>query len=101
MRRFYSYGPVDCEEHFCVPRKGLVQECLEQMIGNPDKGGHYFTIWAPRQTGKTWLMHQVKSRIEAEYKDKFIVGHMSMQGTVIDDKEYSDAFLSWVPRLFR
>ncbi len=99
MRRFYSYGPVDCEEHFCVPRHALVQECLEQMIGNPDKGGHYFTIWAPRQTGKTWLMHQVKSRIETEYEDKFIVGQISMQGQFFSDKPHPDEFLSKAPRL--
>lgn len=26
MRRFFSYGPVDCERHFCVPRKDDVLE---------------------------------------------------------------------------
>ena len=72
MRRFHSYGPVDCEEHFCVPRTELVQDCLEQLIGHPDKGGHYFTIWAPRQTGKTWLMRQVQTRLTREYEDRFL-----------------------------
>ena len=99
MRRFYSYGPVDCEEHFCVPRSGLVQQCLEQLIGNLKKGGHYFTIWAPRQTGKTWLMEQVKRRIEIEYQEKFLVGSMSMQGLVFSDETDADGFLSKVPRL--
>ncbi|MCP4399068.1 MAG: hypothetical protein GY801_17425, partial [bacterium] len=46
MRRFHSYGPVDCEEHFCVTREELVNQSIEQLIGNPEKGGHYFTIWA-------------------------------------------------------
>ena len=72
MRRFHSYGLVDCEEHFCVPRTELVQDCLEQLIGHPDKGGHYFTIWAPRQTGKTWLMRQVQTRLTREYEDRFL-----------------------------
>lgn len=53
MRRFYSYGPVDCEEHFCVLRQALVDRCLALLVHNPEKGGSYFTIWAPRQTGKT------------------------------------------------
>ena len=76
MRRFHSYGPVDCEEHFCVPRRELVQECLDQLIGHPDKGGHYFTIWAPRQTGKTWLIRQVQDKIATDYEAKFLVGAM-------------------------
>ncbi|MBF0227881.1 MAG: hypothetical protein HQK76_20735, partial [Desulfobacterales bacterium] len=50
MRKFNSYGPVDSSEHFCVKRTELIQQCVTQMIGNIDKGGHYFTIWAPRQT---------------------------------------------------
>src|SRR6056297_1335173 len=101
MRRFHSYGPVDCEEHFCVPRTGLVQECLEQLIGHPDKGGHYFTIWAPRQTGKTWLIRQVQDWLTREYEERFLVGSMSMQGVVLKDNDPAEAFLDQVPRLFR
>ena len=62
MRRFHSYGPVDCEDHFCIERKELIERCFSQLIGKPDKGGHYFTIWAPRQTGKTWLIRQVMKK---------------------------------------
>jgi hypothetical protein len=53
MRRFHSYGPVDKDIHFSVPRTDIVQQYLDQLIGHPEKGGHYFTVWAPRQTGKT------------------------------------------------
>ncbi|OQX01915.1 MAG: hypothetical protein BWK80_59005 [Desulfobacteraceae bacterium IS3] len=74
MRRFHSYGPVDCSEHFCIPRKELIQNCTEQLAGNPEKCGHYFTVWAPRQTGKTWLMLQVKKEIENSYPDRFVIG---------------------------
>ena len=101
MRRFHSYGPVDCEEHFCVPRTGLIQECLDQLVGHPQKGGHYFTIWAPRQTGKTWLMRQVQQRVKNDYLDTFIVGSMSMQGVVLKDDDPPEAFFECVPRLFR
>jgi hypothetical protein len=38
MRRFHSYGPVDAEEHFCVERGELVEQCVERLLGNPDKG---------------------------------------------------------------
>jgi len=44
MRHFNSYGPVDSQEHFCVQRKALITQGVEQLIGKPKKGGHYFTI---------------------------------------------------------
>lgn len=101
MRRFHSYGPVDCAEHFCVPRKEIVQGCTEQLIGNPEKGGHYFTLWAPRQTGKTWLMRQVKKEIEKRYPDRFLIGMMSMQGVILESKDDENELLKWFPDLMR
>ncbi len=99
MRRFHSYGPVDSEEHFCVERKNLVNQCREQLIGKPEKGGHYFTIWAPRQTGKTWLMRQVYAKIQSEYGDQFLVGRLSMQGVIMKDDDHAEVFLSKIPLL--
>ncbi len=78
MRTFFSYGPVDCEQHFCVPRKKLVEQCLNQLLDDPQEGGHYFTIWAPRQTGKTWLMRRVLQEIPQRYQEKFAVFHFSL-----------------------
>jgi hypothetical protein len=100
MRRFHSYGPVDCEDHFCVPRKELIRQCTEQLAGSPEKGGHYFTIWAPRQTGKTWLMRQVKKEIETRYPGRFILGMMSVQGIFLEKNDPPETFLSRVPLLF-
>jgi hypothetical protein len=37
------------------------------MGENPTEGGHYITVWAPRQTGKTWVMQQILFRLQ---KDK-------------------------------
>jgi hypothetical protein len=78
MRHFHSYGPVDCQEHFCVKRQELIAQGVEQLIGNPKKGGHYFTIWAPRQCGKTWLMRQIKQQILQQYPDEFAVFNFSL-----------------------
>ncbi len=99
MRRFHSYGPVNCKHHFCVPRQELVEQCTQQLIGHPEEGGHYFTIWAPRQTGKTWLMRQVAQKIQAEHGEQFMVGKLSMQGTVIKDDDPEELFLQKVPYL--
>jgi len=60
MRRFSSYGPVDKDLHYYTPRTELVEKGYTQLVGEtPSKGGHYFTVWAPRQTGKSWLMREI------------------------------------------
>ncbi len=78
MRHFSSYGPVDSQDHFCVPRQALIARGVEQLIGKPEKGGHYFTIWAPRQTGKTWLMRQLELNINQQYPDEFTILKFSL-----------------------
>ena len=100
MRRFHSYGPVDREQHFCVERRELVRQCTDYLIGNPDKEGHYFTLWGPRQTGKTWLMRQVGEKISQEHGKKFLTAYFSMQGIVIKDDDPEEMFLDRVPRIF-
>jgi len=78
MRNFSSYGPIDRELHYYVPRKQLIDNAFQQLLGkNPDKGGHYITVWAPRQTGKTWIMQEVVSTIEQN--DQFDVVFLSLQ----------------------
>ncbi len=99
MRNFHSYGPVDCEQHFCVERRALVEQGLTQLIGHPQKGGHYFTIWAPRQTGKTWLIRQFKQEIPQQYGEQFTVFHFSFgnlrgmtDASVTDEKLVPEIF---------
>ncbi len=99
MRRFYSYGPVDASRHFTAPRRALVDKCLDYLVDDPEKGGHYFTIWAPRQTGKTWLMREVKQAIEARYGEYFQVGVISMQGVVLERGDPERSFLRQTPFL--
>jgi len=99
MRRFHSYGPVNEKVHFTAKREPLVKHCFESLIGANEEGGHYFTIWAPRQTGKTWLMRQVKMEIETTYPDTFTIGMMSVQGVVIKDNSPDDVFLEKIPLL--
>ena len=60
MRRFSSYGPVDKETNYYAPREELIAYALKQLIGgNPERGGHYITVWAPRQAGKSWIMREI------------------------------------------
>ncbi|MCP4150803.1 MAG: AAA family ATPase, partial [bacterium] len=67
MRRFSSYGPVNKKIHYYVPREALIEKACTQLMGEyPGEGGHYFTVWAPRQTGKTWTMQQVVFKLQKD-----------------------------------
>ncbi|MEM7532310.1 MAG: AAA-like domain-containing protein [Chloroflexota bacterium] len=67
MPRFTSYGPINTRLHYYVPRTQLVEKALHEVMGDvPAQGGHYITVWAPRQTGKTWILHTVLRRIQRE-----------------------------------
>lgn len=65
MRRFSSYGPVNPKVHYHAPRNELIEEARVRLLGrSPDEGGHYITIWAPRQCGKTWIMQEVLKKLK-------------------------------------
>lgn len=47
MRKFSSYGPVDTDLHYYVPREALIEQAYTRLVGgsaNPNKGGHYIAI---------------------------------------------------------
>lgn len=48
MREFNTSGPCDPALHYTVMRRALMAKGLEKV-----RKGRYFTIFAPRQTGKT------------------------------------------------
>lgn len=78
MRRFSSYGPIDTELNYYAPREHLIEYAYAQLTGeNPNKGGHYITVWAPRQTGKTWVMQQIVRKLQED--DQFEVAILTMQ----------------------
>jgi len=65
MRTFSSYGPVNTDLHYYAPRKELIDFGYKQLIGNnPQSGGHYITVWAPRQTGKSWALREILFRLK-------------------------------------
>jgi hypothetical protein len=78
MRKFSSYGPVNPKLHYYVPREALIDRAFTQLVGeDPDEGGHYITVWAPRQRGKTWVMQQVVSQIKT--RGDFDVAILTLQ----------------------
>jgi len=67
MRRFCSYGPIIMDSHYYAPRKELIDTAYTQLVGeNPLEGGYYMTVWAPRQSGKTWVMQQILFQLQKD-----------------------------------
>jgi len=64
IRKFHSYESVDTDIHYYVPREELIEQGYSHLLGDtPQRGGHYITVWAPRQTGKSWIMREIVDRI--------------------------------------
>ncbi len=52
MRKFFSYGSPNPKLHYHAPREELIEQAVKQLTGeDPNDGGHYITVWGPRQTG--------------------------------------------------
>ena len=69
QKTFSSYGPVSRKGNYYVPRNELLEKTYNQLIGDiPEEGGHFFTVWAPRQAGKSWLVREAMFRIYHEQK---------------------------------
>jgi len=84
-RKFSSYGPVELKSEYYVPRTELLNRAINQLLGeNIDEGGHYFTVWAPRQNGKSWLLRQ--TMFELKKDDRFYVAKVNLESL----KEQSD-----------
>ncbi len=65
MRYFNTHGPVNVQEHYVVPRQELVDQLIAQI-----EQGSYFTIFAPRQMGKTTLLRNLEDIVA--YKHDYI-----------------------------
>ena len=61
MRYFNSSGPNIIEQHYTLMRPKLVLEGLDNVHKE-----RYFTIWAPRQTGKSTYFRLLATQLEKE-----------------------------------
>lgn len=88
MRRFSSYGPIDTDEHYYAPREALIEKSSTQLMGtNPEKGGLYITVWAPRQCGKTWVMQETAEKIKETGKYEVVITSMERAKEKKDEKK--------------
>ncbi|WP_459997215.1 ATP-binding protein, partial [Marinitoga arctica] len=67
MRRFCTSGPVDKKTCYYVERPDIMKEALDHI-----ENWRYFTVSAPRQTGKTTLLNDIVKKIRNKYLTIFI-----------------------------
>jgi hypothetical protein len=84
MREFNTSGPCNPALHYTVMREDLIQIGLEKV-----RKGRYFTLFAPRQAGKTTFFQLL---LEAVHKENFIPIWVSFENlkTVTRDIFYHD-----------
>ncbi len=58
MRYFNTFGPVNQTEHYVVSRRELITDLVTQI-----ERGTYFTLYAPRQMGKTTLVRNLSEEL--------------------------------------
>ncbi len=59
MKRFNTSGPNIPAEHYTIERTDLIIKGIEMV-----ESSRYFTIWAPRQTGKSTYFRQLAIKLE-------------------------------------
>ena len=61
MRRFWTQGPVNAQEHYVVSRSDEITDFIER-VGE----GRYIVLFAPRQTGKTTFFQDALAAMIAD-----------------------------------
>jgi hypothetical protein len=85
MRKFSSYGPPTNKLHYYAPREALIANALTQLKGDiPEEGGHYITVWASRQTGKSWIMREVVLTLKQENQFDVVILPLQHLSNVTD-----------------
>ena len=68
MRHFNTSGPNIISQHYTLPRLDIIEKGVKKIHDE-----RYFTIWAPRQTGKSTCFRLLADRLETEgYKVAYV-----------------------------
>ena len=71
MRYFNTSGPNISAQHYTIERKALIRKGMDLV-----EKERYFTIWAPRQTGKSTYFGQLAENLE---KCGYKVAHINFE----------------------
>ncbi|HEC85984.1 MAG TPA: hypothetical protein ENI48_12195, partial [Thioploca sp.] len=67
MREFNTSGPCDPALHYTVMREALMLEGQKKV-----KKGRFFTLFAPRQSGKTTFFKLLLNELEKDFTTVWI-----------------------------
>ncbi|OQY09814.1 MAG: transcriptional regulator, partial [Marinitoga sp. 4572_148] len=67
MREFCTSGPVNKKTCYYVERPDIMAEALDHI-----ENWRYFTVSAPRQSGKTTLLMDILEKVKEKYLPVFI-----------------------------
>ena len=79
MRAFNTSGPNIPEQHYTISRQKLIEKGM-----NMAKNSRYFTIWAPRQTGKSTYFRLLAKELE---RQGYEVAHINFENYKEESKE--------------
>ncbi len=71
MREFNTSGPNIPKQHYTIERTPLIKQGLKLV-----EKSRYFTIWAPRQTGKSTYFRQLAEELK---KQNYKVAHINFE----------------------
>ena len=71
MRRFNTSGPNIVQLHYTLPRPDLIEKGKDMVYND-----RYFTIWAPRQTGKSTYFGMLAQKLRQE---GYLVCHVNFE----------------------
>ncbi|WGS64339.1 AAA-like domain-containing protein [Marinitoga aeolica] len=85
MKRFCTSGPVDKNTCYYIERPELMKEAIDHI-----ENWRYFTVSAPRQTGKTTFLNEIVEKT----KDKYLPIFISFEnlGRIEDENEFMELF---------
>ena len=87
MRYFNTSGPNIAKEHYTLERTDLIEKGIDLVTRS-----RYFTIWAPRQTGKSTYFRQLATHLE---QLGYLVCHINFESYKNESKKTFTENLIW------
>jgi hypothetical protein len=85
-RYFNTSGPNNIREHYTLMRPALIKRGVEKVARS-----RYFTIWAPRQTGKSTYFRLLADALKSI---DYIVIHVNVEGKTDSTEAYLCHYIS-------
>ena len=92
MRDFNTSGPNIPEQHYTIVRTDLINKGLKLV-----EKERYFTIWAPRQTGKSTYFRQLADKLEEQ---GYNVAHINFENYRNEPEHSFLSRLTWKLSIF-